>query len=400
MNRKEFLQMSLLTGLGLPFSSLWLAGCAKEESIFPTLQTNYSGKVVIVGAGAAGLAAGSLLHHHGVDFEILEAAPVYGGRMKRADDFADFPIDLGAEWIHTHPSILSEILNQPDLDAAVDILVYNPQTIKNWNEGKLRSHNAIRHFYSEWKFKSTTWYGFFERYVVPPLADRLRLGQAVTRIDASGQRVLLETSEGASFEADHVLLTVPITMLQKRRIEFVPPLPEAQIEAIDSIFMGDGIKIFVEFRERFYPDILAFGPIFDALDAEEKFVYDAAFRKDSSRNILGLFAINEPAAVYTRLETDEAILAHFLQELDTIFDGQASAHYLQHIIENWSAQPFIQGAYSYSFSGNQRRTVATLSEAVHDKIFLCGEAFSLEHQSTVHGACESGFAAAARLLRG
>jgi len=70
--------------------------------------------VAIVGAGAAGLAAGYLLQRYRVDFEIIEAAPVYGGRLKRAEGFADFPIDLGAEWIHTHPVVLAEILNQPE----------------------------------------------------------------------------------------------------------------------------------------------------------------------------------------------------------------------------------------------------------------------------------------------
>jgi len=84
MTRKEFIEKSLLMGIGLPFlSSTFLQSCSKDDSIFPKFQTNFSGKVIIVGAGAAGLAAGYLLKRYGVDFEIIEAASVYGGRLKK-----------------------------------------------------------------------------------------------------------------------------------------------------------------------------------------------------------------------------------------------------------------------------------------------------------------------------
>ena len=57
-------------------------------------------KIIVIGAGAAGLTAGHLLEQRGIEFEILEAAPIYGGRVRKLEGFADFPIDLGAEWIH------------------------------------------------------------------------------------------------------------------------------------------------------------------------------------------------------------------------------------------------------------------------------------------------------------
>ena len=57
-------------------------------------------KILIVGAGAAGITAGHALSEKGIDFEILEASSVHGGRVKKNADFADFPIDLGAEWVH------------------------------------------------------------------------------------------------------------------------------------------------------------------------------------------------------------------------------------------------------------------------------------------------------------
>ena len=53
-------------------------------------------RILIVGAGVAGITAGHLLAEHGVEFEIFEASATYGGRVRKVDDFVDFPIDLGS----------------------------------------------------------------------------------------------------------------------------------------------------------------------------------------------------------------------------------------------------------------------------------------------------------------
>ena len=66
-------------------------------------------KVIIIGAGAAGLTAGHLLSQRGVDFEILEATSEYGGRMRSTNSFADFPISLGGECLHVERDVLTEI---------------------------------------------------------------------------------------------------------------------------------------------------------------------------------------------------------------------------------------------------------------------------------------------------
>lgn len=400
MTRKEFIEQSLIMGLGMPFlSTLLLQSCDEGESIFPSFKTSFSGKVVIVGAGAAGMAAGYLLKYYGVDFEIMEASPVYGGRLKKTDAFADFPIDIGAEWIHTDPKILADIVNDPKVRETIETIVYNPQTIQSWKNGKLRSHNYISKLYSEWKFKNSTWFDFFEQWIVPEIADKIVLNQAVTEINYETDKVILKTTTHDTYEADKVLVTSSVKMLQNGQIVFKPALAPEKTEAINKIYMGDGIKIFIEFKEKFYPDILAFGNIFKALREEEKFVYDAAFRKDARQHILGLFAINEKASAYTQLPNEEAMINKFLAELDEMFDGKASANYVKHIIQNWSAEPYIQGAYSYAFEGNQKRIVAAINEPVKDQIYFAGEALSIDNQAMVHGACESAYRMVATMLR-
>jgi monoamine oxidase len=399
MTRQEFIEKSLLMGISLPvLSSLFLQACGTKPLFFPNLDGSFKGKILIIGAGAAGMSAGYLLKQYGIEFKILEASSVYGGRLKKAESFTNFPIDLGAEWIHVNPKILGEIANKSIDQSVFETIDYKPQTLKTWKNGKLKSHNYIKNLYSEWKFKRSTWFDFFEQNIVPKISDSIVLNKPVVEINYAADKVITKTTDNELYETDKVLVTVPIKMLQNDQISFKPELEQEKREAIGKVFMGDGIKVFIEFDEKFYPDILAYGNIFKALSEEDKFVYDAAFKKDSDKNILGLFAINEKASAYTKLGEEE-ILSKFLSELDEIFEGKASMHYKKHIIQNWSKEPYIQGAYSSSFDGNKNDIVTIMSEPLMNKIYFAGEALSKENQAMVQGACESAYRMIARMIK-
>jgi monoamine oxidase len=399
MTRKEFLENSLLMGIGLPFlMSSFLKSTNSDQSISRS-DVGFKGKVLIIGAGAAGMAAGYALKRYGVDFEILEAASVFGGRLKKAEDFTDFPIDLGAEWIHIEPKLLNEITRNHSPDTAFETMVYNPQTIQTWKNGKLRPRNYIRSLYSEWKFKDSTWFDFFEENIIPEISDRLKFNKPVSEIDYTSKKIKIVTVDKEIITADKVLVTIPVKLLQNKQITFRPELSEERTKAVNKIFMGDGIKIFVEFKQKFYPDILSFGNIFKALIDEEKFVYNAAFKKDSASHVLALFAINDKASAYTSLKNEGKIITRFLKELDEIFEGQATKYYVKHTIQNWSKEPFIQGAYSYAFEGRRKAIINTISKPIMNKVFFAGEALSLKHHATVHGACGSAYESVDRMLK-
>src|SRR3990167_2188763 len=57
--------------------------------------------VVVVGAGASGLAAASTLQQDGWKVLVLEASDRVGGRV-RSDNHLGFVCDLGASFIHGH----------------------------------------------------------------------------------------------------------------------------------------------------------------------------------------------------------------------------------------------------------------------------------------------------------
>lgn len=60
--------------------------------------------VIIIGAGAAGLAAARDLSHKGLRLTILEARDRLGGRiLTRRDPLSAVPVELGAEFVHGEP---------------------------------------------------------------------------------------------------------------------------------------------------------------------------------------------------------------------------------------------------------------------------------------------------------
>lgn len=400
MNRKDFLKTSATVGLGLPFLSSLLASCAEENLVRDLGDVNFSGRVLIIGAGSAGLTAGYALSKYDIDFDILEASSVFGGRVKKADNFADFPIDLGAEWLHTDPAILADLVNDPTVNADIELIVYNPQTYRIWKDGELKKRNLAKHFYSEYKFKNTTWYDFLEDFIVPGIADRIQYNSPVSSIDYSGDQIRVLTSDDRVFEADRVILTVPLTILKQGRIEFTPALPAQKLNALDQVDMPDGMKVFLEFSERFYPDIVFGGSLVEYLtdDDGDKIFYDAAFRKDSDRNILALFTVGAKATPYVGYPTEDALINALLSELDEMFDGKASRTYIQHVVQNWSKESFIGGSYSHYDNYDAHKI---LQLPIDDKLFFAGEAYAPEdHLATVHGAGLSGYNAVERILKG
>ncbi|MEZ5773944.1 MAG: FAD-dependent oxidoreductase [Hyphomicrobiaceae bacterium] len=57
-------------------------------------------RVVVVGAGLAGLAAAGALRSAGAEVVVIEARERIGGRVWTSEIWPDLPMDLGASWIH------------------------------------------------------------------------------------------------------------------------------------------------------------------------------------------------------------------------------------------------------------------------------------------------------------
>lgn len=393
MTREDFIRKCAAMGVGIGLLPSLLTSCEPED----VLEVNFSGKVLIIGAGAAGLMAAYTCNQNNIDFEVIEATSVYGGRVKMTDTFADFPIDLGAEWLHTSPSVFSEMVNDASVEGQIEMIPYMLDTMYTWSDGSLNRQNWASTFYGEYKFLSTTWYQFFEQYIAPGILNKVVFDSPVNSIDYAGGEVVVTDTNGVTYRGDRLIVTVPLNILKNGSIGFDPPLPTSKTEALAKTDMPDGIKVFMKFSERFYPDILLVGNLLGGSNAEQIY-YDAAFKKASNDNVMGLFTVGPDSSQFTSLSTDQEIIDAVLAQLDTIFEGKASQFYQSHVIQNWSKEPYIGG--SYSFGGdNYEELIAEISAPLDNKVFFAGEALNTESWATVHGAGLSGVAVAKSVLQ-
>jgi monoamine oxidase len=80
---------------------------------------------------------------------------------------------------------------------------------------------------------------------------------------------------------------------------------------------------------------------------------------------------------------DDTVRDRVLAELDEIFDDAASRRYRRHIVQDWSAEPFVRQAYVADEA--DWRTVRTLGEPADDRVLFAGDAYTNgEDWSSVH----------------
>ncbi|MEM1321720.1 MAG: NAD(P)/FAD-dependent oxidoreductase [Bacteroidota bacterium] len=378
MTRKEFIRRCSfnLLGLGLSFQQLGAARAYLEKPSF-------KGSVVIVGAGAAGLSAGFLLKQRGVDCKIIEAAPEYGGRMKINRSFADFPIALGAEWISSANMQFGQLIPQKEVLQAIPTQGYNQdEEYAIWQDGKLI--RGTLNTFNDRKFVGSSWLGFFEKFILPSVQDNILYNTPVRAIDYSGEKIVLRTDK-EQYTADRVILTVPVSLLKTGRIQFTPALPKKKRGAIENITYWDGFKAFFRFEKKFYPSFVDY--LIQPETAGQVSLYDAAWGQKSDQPILGLFSVGQPAQQYGSL-SKEAFKKQLLQELDEIFEGQASRYYINHITQNWSEEGYAQGAYVSDYTAP--RDIARLRKPIADKLFFAGDAYTQGYDwGNVHNAIAS-----------
>jgi len=376
MDRKEFLQLCGILGIGVAANATLMA-CRKRDSKI--------NKVLIVGAGVAGMTAGHLLRQRGIEFEILEANSTYGGRIKTNNSFTNFPIPLGAEWLHVDTSLFAEIVNDSSTSVSVNTVGYD-----HWNDWGLHDGEEITvtqaGFRNDHKFIGTSWLNFYETYILPSVQSNIRYNQQVSAIDYEGSKVKV-TASGSTYEADRVIFTAPVKILQGGSISFTPALPSNKTDAIAETNVWDGCKAFIKFSNKFYATFTSYSNT-SGSDGEQLY-YDAAYGQSTSDNIMGMFAVGTGAEPYLqRANSGNDLINYMLAELDATYNNQATPAYIDHIFQNWQNEPFAQAAYVSDNVG--WRTVAAMGESVNDKLYFAGDAYTTGNDwGSVHAAARS-----------
>ena len=387
--------------------SLSLTGClqwaARAEKKLPeetALQKKYDfdGKVIVIGAGASGLAAAKVLEKNNIDYIILEATNRYGGRLKKDTTLADFPIDIGAEWIHSAPITLNVLKGKNGTQIDEELIPYRLENTARWDgqEYKIVStweNNFRYNFMPESKFKNTTWYDFVNDNIAKNVKDEIQFNSPVTSVDYSKNEVIVTTSNGEKHQAEKVLVTVSIGVLKSNMIAFNPELGPKKKVAIESISFEPGFKVIMKFKEKFYPDAIGI-----KVKNGEKVFYDMAFKKDAKTHILGFLCKGEEAKKYYSLVSEKKIISKIINELDEIFDGKASQTYLhEYRYENWGQCEFTLGTWTQALQ-EKKSTLNILNQSLDQKVYFAGEINDPYKQMGVPGAILSGYYSIDKLL--
>ena len=275
-------------------------------------------RVVVVGAGVAGVAAARDLVELGHDVVILEGRDRVGGRIAtaRPEGWAG-PLELGASWVHSagahdlaarledagagterwdwdRTTVVGESSDEADgNDDAFESVLVDAVAFAQDREQDRSLQTALEQtdapsaidpdpLDARLRVEITTEFGAdpadlsasstFEEgsdgedrlvldgygRLVDQLVDGLdvRLGVTVSRIDRDATGVTVSAESGAAERADAVVVTIPLGVLQSGAVEFGPPLPATTLAAGLGLGMGLLDKVFVRVDEVGHDDTL------------------------------------------------------------------------------------------------------------------------------------------------
>jgi monoamine oxidase len=231
--------------------------------------------------------------------------------------------------------------------------------------------------------------------VFAEVMPKIKYGHAVKHIDYSGEFVRVTDQNGNLFFADKLIITVPLTVLQRNDIVFHPPLPETTQTAIHSLRMDAGLKVILKFSEAFWPANMQ--SLYGGTFVPEYWVTNLG--RSQGEYLLTAFVNGKPAERLSEMPQADA-LALILQELGTLL-GRANPKdlLLDYRWADWKKEPFIGGAYSYP-SPNATQYRQALAQPINKTLYFAGEATHTGgHFATVHGAMETAYVAVERLLK-
>ena len=376
---------------------------------------------MIVGAGVAGLTAAKRLLREEVsssrsstcsslppDVLIVEASNKYGGRVQKdTSHFADYPLDLGASWVNkgqkriplfaqNRTQAMQEFLQRTMTTPAKALDDY--QSDKIYSDGRPPTKFNMGSSQALWV--NYSWYDFLRDQIVAPIlkdhhfvyncpVDRIMEQQSTT----TNKKPLLVACSSQEFQADHVIVTAPLQILQDGDIHFSPPIPKHQRRLLGASKMWQGFKIFLQFTHKFYYDAMEWKNI---KDGELEFWDYSRVQPNTKQHILAGYFIGDTATPYQGL-TEEQIVPKVLKLLNRIFGNHklATRSFQKHMIVNWSQEPHIRGTYS-----NQAVQTGPMDVWKDNKLLVAGEAFPIpaEHNGWVDGAALSGLHAAELIL--
>ncbi|HEX7218483.1 MAG TPA: NAD(P)/FAD-dependent oxidoreductase [Burkholderiales bacterium] len=390
--------------------------------------------VLVIGAGAAGLAAADELGRAGRSVLLVEARDRIGGRcLTRRLPGVPAPVELGAEFIHGRPQATLALLKQANV-AAVD----STRTQRVLLNGKLEDVNifaqAQRVARGTFTGRDVSFQAFLKKKRVPRLTRTLAsmMVQGFDAADprkASAREIIAEWTGGGlgasqprpwggyasllESLAVPVQLQTVVTRVRWRRhsvhieglrrgeawrawapraviavpIGVLPSLVKEKRRALAKLESGPVIRVAMAFREAFWEKRHPGVAFFHSPDAPFPTFWTPL---PMHAPLLTCWAGGPKAARLTGSSEARLLKAAMASVRSVLGDIEAPRAVLMH---DWAADPFARGGYSYvkvGGTGAREELAAPLEET----LYFAGEATDTEQSGTVGGALASGQRAA------
>ena len=439
INRRQFLKTSL--------SGITLAAFPS----FAFAQTNPD--VVVIGAGAAGLAATAELMRRNISVLCIEGMNRIGGRCYTDISTFGAPADLGAHWLHGHKqneiAIFGKknkdkfkIYKEPDRSVVYDVgkkvnenklwKIYKkiekfrtanssdepfmdllPENIKknDWFDtahkasmardfGEFSSYDDSNNFYDPgWDSGNALCregYGTLLAYYRKDIP--VKLNTIVNEIKWGGKGVQVVTNKG-TINAKACIVTVSAGVLKAEKIKFTPVLPLRNQEALESVSMTVSNRVLMQLNKKFLGKFKSDTNFYikcDSNGAKSPETIAYGLLKMSGTNVC-LFGISGQFSKDLENEGSEAMIDFVLNKLKSAWGSKFyEKYFIKAIATGWANNPFTLGGYSGGVPGKSRKR-RDIKFPVGDRIFFAGEATAGAF-STVHGANRSGIRAATDLF--
>ena len=415
------------------------------------------GRVVVVGAGAAGLAAAAALRAAGQPVTLIEAAPRIGGRAWTAYPAAlgGAAFDHGASWLHAahrNPLVamaqaagavlldsdatrserlmvdarsatpaehaaydaaeaawtgaVTACLPGPDrslADAAASV-AHDPWTanLETWEATIIAAADPDLLSLRDWhanrlegpNLRAPGGLGALLLRCLAPLAGEVALGTPATRIAWDGSVVRVHTPRG-TIEAASCIVTVSTGVLRAGAIAFDPPLPAAVQAALDGLPMGLLSKVALRAAG---PDRLGLPPgcsVERRLGTRGQPALMLQAWPDGQDHAIG-FLGGRIAWELATLPPAESLAFARAQVARALGSGAVAAFREDGVVTRWGTDPLSLGAYAYALPGAAGARAVLGTPLAAGRLVFAGEAVRTDGLAgTVGGAMLSGQAAAA-----
>ena len=210
--------------------------------------------------------------------------------------------------------------------------------------------------------------------------------------------VIVHCGNAIDICADCCIVTVPLGVLKKDVISFVPALPPRKTQAIRNINFGLLNKVVLVFEDRFWDEnIDTFGFLQNVSKDRGKFFLVYSYTKHADGNVLLALCSGDSAI---EVENSEAgnVVNDLMESLRTAYEknGVVIPDPLAAHVTAWGKDENTYGSYSSCSTTTSTADYEEMSKPANN-VHFAGEATNAMYPATIHGAFLSGLREAGRI---